>query len=123
MQEVRIMLQRIETEFLEFRIVRMVFSYVGEYQLIMYNEMTIYSRGGKEMITTTHAYGDAGYLIQGKKNKRKDVRCREAMLVTKIKAASPKGLLQGGRNDLNTVPNPTQLQRGTRCGGSGSTNG
>lgn len=80
MQEGRIMLQRIEIEFLEFRkAFRMVFSYVGEYQLIMYNEKTIYSRGVKGTITTTHAYGDAGYLIQGKKNKRKKVRCREAM--------------------------------------------
>lgn len=29
-------LQRIEIEFLEFPIFRMVFTYVGEYQLIMY---------------------------------------------------------------------------------------
>lgn len=75
----------------------MVFSYVGEYQLTMYNEKIIYTRGGKGIITTTHAYGDAGYLITGKKSKKEKVRCREAMLVTKIKAASPKGLLQGRR--------------------------
>lgn len=48
----------------------MIFSYVGEYQLIMYNEKTIYSKGGKEIVTTTHAYGDAGYLKHGMKSKK-----------------------------------------------------
>lgn len=45
----------------------------GEFQSIMYNEKIIYSSGGKEMITTTHAYGDAGYLItlEARKAKKK----------------------------------------------------
>lgn len=66
----------------------------------MYNEKTIYSKGGKELKTTTHAYGDAGYLKHGmksKKIKKKILRCRQGMSVTKIRAASPKGLLQGGK--------------------------
>lgn len=62
-------------------------------------------------ITTMHAYGDAGYLIQDKKNKiEKKVRYGKDCWYQRSRAASQKGPLQGEEMTSCTpyaLPNPT----------------
>lgn len=124
-------IQRIEIEFLEFRIFpnSMIFSYVGGVSInyVQWKDHLFKRRKGNDKDDACIRWCGVSHNIRGKKSKKeREVRCREAMLVTKIQAASPKGLLQVGRKDLNVARIHSQIQhsskRDTCCGGNGSTN-
>ena len=90
---------------------RMVFIYVEEYQLIMYNEKFIYSGGGRDKNNDNACIRWCGvsHTRQEKQNKKK-VRYGKECWYQRSWAASQKGPLQGEEMTSCTpyaLPNPT----------------